>query len=131
MAKSVGADRLVDSGSTGNTPHDPARDMVVEAPSVRADDDGPGQALTNGDVDRSSRAWCQRHRHHLPTFAHHGQRTWPRSSPRASMSAPIASENVKPFRASSEMRACSAGEPRLAATKSSPTSLRSRPTAWN
>ena len=43
---------------------------------------------------------------------------WPRSRPRASMSAPIASEQRKPFRASSEMRACSAGEPRPAATKS-------------
>ena len=75
MAKSVRADRLVDPGSTGNAPHDPARNMAVEAPPVRADEDGPGQALTNGKVDRPSRAWCQRHRHHLATFAQHGQRT--------------------------------------------------------
>ena len=58
MAKSVRADRLVDPGSTGNAPHDPARNMAVEASPVRTDEDGPGQALTNGEVDRPSRAWC-------------------------------------------------------------------------
>ena len=60
MAKSMRAGRLVDPGSTGNTPHDPARNMTVEAPPVRADEDGPGQPLTNCQVDRPSCSWCQK-----------------------------------------------------------------------
>jgi hypothetical protein len=35
----------------------------------------------------------------------------PRSKPRCSISAPVASETRSLFRASSEIRACSAGEP--------------------
>jgi hypothetical protein len=37
---------------------------------------------------------------------------WPRSLPRASMSAPVASDTRSPFRASSEISACSAGGPK-------------------
>ena len=56
---------------------------------------------------------------------------WPRSTPSASMLAPVASETRKPFSASSEMRACSPGSPRPAATSSAPSSLRSSPVAWD
>ncbi len=50
----------------------------------------------------------------------------PRSRPRCSMSAPVASETRSPFRASS---ACSSAEPSPAATSSAPSSLRSSATA--
>src|SRR5215472_5770269 len=53
----------------------------------------------------------------------------PRSTPKASMLAPVASETRSPLRASSETSACSAGAPRPAATSSAPRSLRSRPIA--
>jgi hypothetical protein len=56
---------------------------------------------------------------------------WPRSIPSASMLAPVASETRKPFSASSEMGARSAGCPRPAATSSAPSSLRSSPVAWD
>jgi hypothetical protein len=49
----------------------------------------------------------------------------PRSRPRCSISAPVASETRSPLRVSSEMRACSAGGPSPAATRSAPSSLRS------
>jgi hypothetical protein len=45
---------------------------------------------------------------------------WPRSRPRCSMSAPVASETRSPLRASSEIRACSAAGPIPAATRSAP-----------
>jgi hypothetical protein len=53
----------------------------------------------------------------------------PRSRPRCSMSAPVASEIRSPFKASSEISACSVGGPSPAATSSAPSSLRSRATA--
>ncbi len=56
---------------------------------------------------------------------------WPRSRPSASMFAPVASETRSPLRASSEMRACSIAGPSPAATSRAPTSLRSRPMAWD
>jgi len=53
----------------------------------------------------------------------------PRSRPRCSMSAPVASETRSPFSASSEISACSHGGPSPAATSKAPSSLRSRATA--
>ena len=55
----------------------------------------------------------------------------PRSMPSASMSAFAASETRSPLRASREISACSAGGPSPAATRSAPSSLRSRPVAWD
>ena len=55
----------------------------------------------------------------------------PRSRPRCSMSAPVASDTRSPFKASSEISACSAGGPSPAATSSAPSSLRSSATAWD
>jgi hypothetical protein len=53
----------------------------------------------------------------------------PRSRPRCSMSAPVASDTRSPLSASSEMRACSTGGPSPAATRMAPSSLRSRAVA--
>ena len=49
----------------------------------------------------------------------------PRSGPRCSMSAPVASDTRTPFSASREISACSAGGPSPAATRRPPSSLRS------
>ncbi len=54
---------------------------------------------------------------------------WPRSVPKSWMSAPLAWETRRPFWASKEISACSAGEPSPAATSSAPSSLRSKPVA--
>jgi len=51
---------------------------------------------------------------------------WPRSILTASILAPVASETRSPFRASSEISACSAGDPSPAATSGAPSSFRSR-----
>jgi hypothetical protein len=50
---------------------------------------------------------------------------WPRSTPVASMLAPVASQARSPLSASSEMSACPAGRPSPAATGSAPSWLRS------
>ena len=53
----------------------------------------------------------------------------PRSTPRPSMLAPVASETRSPFRASREISACSAAAPSPAATRIAPSSFRSSPVA--
>jgi hypothetical protein len=53
----------------------------------------------------------------------------PRSTPRASMVAPVASETPSPLRASRQMSACPAGAPSPAAASSAPSSFRSSPVA--
>ena len=47
------------------------------------------------------------------------------------MSAPVASDTRRPFNATRDTSACSAGAPSPAATSRAPTSLRSRPVAWD
>ena len=74
VAKGVWPDWLVDPGSTGDAPYDPAGGMPVKAPSIGADEDGSRQALADGEVDSPGCAWRQRHRHNLASFAHHRQR---------------------------------------------------------
>ena len=54
---------------------------------------------------------------------------WPRSRPRCSISAPVASETRSTFSASSEISACSTGGPSPEATSRAPSLLRSRAVA--
>jgi hypothetical protein len=104
--------------------------MAVHPLATGAQEDGAGQPLADSQVDGSRRARRERHGYDLATLALDGERAVARSSPRASMSAPIASETRKPFSANSEMSACSTAAPSPAATSRAPTSLRSRPMAW-
>ena len=67
----------------------------------------------------------------LPPFRVTTSVRCPRSSPRASMSAVVASDTRSPLSASSEISACSAAGPRPAATSCAPSSLRSSPVAWD
>src|SRR5579875_673851 len=66
----------------------------------------------------------------LAALAQHRQGPMPPLEPRASMYSPIASETRSPFRASSEIRACSDAGPSPAATNRA-TSLWSSPMAWD
>jgi hypothetical protein len=47
------------------------------------------------------------------------------------MSVPVALDTRSPFKASSEISACSVGGPSPAATSRAPSSLRSSVTAWD
>ena len=82
---------------------------------------GPSQAVLGGQVDRSGSAGCDRDG---DNFALTGDRQvrCPRSRPRCSMSAPVASDTRRPFSASSEISACSGGGPSPAATSMAPRS---------
>jgi hypothetical protein len=93
--------------------------------------DGARNAFAYGQVERPGRARGEGHGDHLAPFA----------QDRAGAMAAFKAERLdvgtyglgdrSPFRAGREMRACSTDAPRPAATSKAPTSLRSRPTAWD
>jgi hypothetical protein len=88
--------------------------------SVRGQEHRPARALADGQVDRPGGARRQRDRDDLAALRVMVSVRCPRSRPRCSMSAPAASETRSPFRASSEISACSVGGPSPAATSNAP-----------
>jgi len=119
----VWPDGLGDSGTAGHPAHDPRGAVPVQLPSIGCEEDRPIQPLTDGQVDRPSRPRRERDGDDLAALALPPR--CPRSMPRASMLAPVASETRSPLSASSEISACSPGEPSPAATSRAPSSLRS------
>ena len=91
----------------------------------------PVGALAGGQVDRRAVRGASGMVTTLPPLRVMVRVRWPRSRPSCSMSAPAASDTRRPFRASSEISACSGGGPSPAATSSAPSSGRSRATAWD
>ena len=120
-------DRLADPGSAGGPPDDPRRTVAVQPPAVRSQEDRPIAALADGQVDRPGGARRSGMMTTLPPLRLITRVRCPCSTPSRSMFAPVASETRSPFRASSEISACSAGRPSPAATSSAPSSLRSSP----
>jgi hypothetical protein len=57
VPRSVRPDRLVEPSPAGDASHDPPSSVAVEAPTVLADKDRPGEPLTNGEVDRPGSTW--------------------------------------------------------------------------
>src|SRR6266545_2583212 len=122
-------DALGDPGAAGCLADDPGSTMAVQPAAISSQEDRPLAPFADGQVDRPGGAWRERDGDDLAALAGDHQGSVPRSTPRASMSAPVASETRSPFRASREIRACSAGGPSPAATSSAPSSLRSKATA--
>lgn len=116
VAQRVRLDRLGDPGPAAHPPDDPPGIVPVQPAPIGGQEDRPAGALTN---DRSPRR-CAARAGRVTTFPPFRVTTsvrWPRSMPRTSISAPVASETRSPFRASSEISACSAGGPSPAATR--------------
>jgi hypothetical protein len=65
----TGADRLVDSGSAGESAYDPPGGVSVEALPVEAKEDRTLNPLADGQVDGSRRARRQRNDNDLAAFA--------------------------------------------------------------
>jgi hypothetical protein len=124
-------DRIGDPGASGEAAHDPPSGVPVKTPPVAIEKDRTLRALADGQIDRPGGVRRQRYGDDLAALRRMVRVRWPRSRPSASMSAPNASETRSPLIANSDTSACSAGPPRPAATSSAPTSVRSRPTAWD
>jgi hypothetical protein len=73
MPQCVGSDRLVDPGSAGDPPHDPAGTVPVQAPAIGGKEDRPFGTLADGQIDRPRGARCQRDGDDLAAFAGHHQ----------------------------------------------------------
>ena len=129
VPQGVRADLLADPGAAGDPAHYPGGAMAVEAPAVGGEEQRPAGALADRQVDGAGGARCERDGDDLPPLRVITRVRCPRSRPRCSMSAPVASETRSPLRASRDISACSAGGPSPAATSRAPTSLRSRAVA--
>jgi hypothetical protein len=130
MPQRVRRDGLADPGAAGDRADDPPGAVPVQPPAVRGQEHRPAGAFADGQVDRPGRPWrVSGMVTTLPPLRVIVSVRCPRSRPRCSISAPVASETRSPFNASSESSACSAGGPSPAATSSAPSSLRSSATA--
>ena len=67
-------DRLADPGPASGPSDDPGGTVPVEPAAIRSQEDRPLGALADGQVDRPSRARCQREGDDLAALAGHGQR---------------------------------------------------------
>ena len=129
MPQRVRPDGLGDPGAAGDPADDPPGAVPIQPPPVRARNTGPSvRSPIARSIARAVRG-ASGMVTTLPPLRVMVSVRWPRSTPRCSMSAPVASDTRRPFRASSEISACSAGGPSPAATSSAPSSLRSRPVA--
>jgi hypothetical protein len=94
----VRSDALGNASLAGDATHDPARGVAVETFAVCADKDRPLAAFPDDEVDGAGGAGREGDSDDLAALAQDGQGAWPRSRPRAAMSAPVASETRSPFR---------------------------------
>ena len=131
VAERVGSDLLGQAGPAGYLADDSPGAVPVEPLAGGGGEDGSFAPFADCQVDCAGGPRRERDDGAPASFRTMAKVRWPRSVPRASMSAAVASETRSPFRASSEIRACSAGVPSPAATRSAPTSLRSSPVAWD
>ena len=129
VPKRVGADVFADVGAAGDLADDPPGAVPVQPPPVIGEEDGAIAAFPGGQVDRPGGARRQRDGDDLAALTGDRQVRCPRSRPRCSMSAPVASETRSPFSASREISACSSGGPSPAPTSRAPSSLRSKAVA--
>ncbi len=125
----VRPDRLDDPSAAGHPAGNPGGAMAVQPLSVWGEEDGPStrspMARSIARAVRGANGMVTT----LPPLRVVTSVRCPRSTPRASMVAPVASDTRSPFSASKEISACSPGGPSPAATSSAPSSLRSSPVA--
>jgi hypothetical protein len=105
VTERVWPDALGDPGPSGDAAHDPPGGVTVDPCTVGADEDRAVAAFTDCQVDGPGGAGRQGDGDDLAAFAQDRERAVPRSSPRSSMSAPMASETRSPLRASRLIRA--------------------------
>jgi hypothetical protein len=103
--------------------------LPVETFAVVAEEDRPLDPFADGQVDSSGGARRERDGDDLAALAQHDEGAVAAFDAEGFDVAPSASETRRPLIASREMSAWSRAEASSAATRSAPTSLRSRPVA--
>jgi len=131
VPEGVRPDRLVDPGLSGETTDDAPGGVAVQPLPVGAEEDRSFDPFAGAQVDGSGHPRSERDGDDLAALAVDREGSMAAFDASASMSAPSASETRSPLIASSDTSACSIAEASPAATSSAPTSLRSRPVAWD
>ena len=126
VTQRVRSDPLADPGTASDTAHDPPSSMPIDPFTVGVEEDRTFHTFADSQVDCPGDAGASGIVTNLPPLRNTVRVRWPRSSPRASMLAPIASDTRNPFNASSETNAWSRGDDRPAVTRIEPNSLRSK-----
>ncbi|HKD87489.1 MAG TPA: hypothetical protein VKB62_03060 [Streptosporangiaceae bacterium] len=131
VSQRVRPDALDDPGPAGRPADDPRCAVPVQPAAVCGQEDWPVCASpTARSMARAVRG-ASGIVTTLPPLRVTTMTRCPRSIPRFWMSAPVASDTHRPLSASRDTNACSAADPRPAATSSAPSSLRSSPVAWD
>jgi len=110
----VRTDRLGDTGAAGHPADDPPSAVPVQPTAIRRQEDRSLAAPTARSIARAVRG-ASGTVTTLPPLRVTTKVRCPRSTPKASMSAPVASDTRSPFNASSEISACSPAVPSPAA----------------
>ena len=131
MSQRVRADLLGQPGAAGDPADDPPGSVPVQPLPGRGGEDRSFAAVADGQVDRPRGARRERDDGFLAALAGDRQGAVPALGRQGIEFALVASDTRSPLRASRETRACSAAVPSPAATRRAPTSLRSRPVAWD
>jgi len=93
----VRADRFGDPGAARHLADDPHGAVPVQAAPVSGEEDGAVAAFAGGQVDCPGGARRERDGDNLAALRVIVSVRWPRSRPRCSMSAPVASETRSPY----------------------------------
>jgi hypothetical protein len=131
VAQRVGRDALGDPGGASDTANGAGGTVAVERLAGDGDEDQALAPLAHGQVHGPRLPGRQRDADHLAALSAHEQRPVAALDPQVLDRGAERLGGTKPFRASSETKACSWGPPRPATTSIAPSSLRSRPTAWD
>jgi hypothetical protein len=126
VPQGVRPDVLGDPGAARDPADDAPGAVPVESAAFGGEEDRSVAAFPDSEVDRAGGPRGERDGDDLAALTGDGQRAVAAFQAVASISAPVASDTRSPFSASSEISACSAADPRPAATGRAPTSLRSR-----
>ena len=107
VTQSMGAHSLGDPRPAGDTAHDPAGRVAIDPLPVGSHEDRPVAAFADRQIDGPSPSvrGASGMVTTLPPLRRMVSVRWPRSSPRSSMSAPMASETHSPLRASRLIKA--------------------------
>lgn len=119
------------SGAAGEAPDDPSGAVAVQPAPIGRQEDGSFGALADGQVDRPGGARCQRDGDHLAALVGDHQGAVAALDTQGLNAGAGGFGDPQPVQREQRDQRVLAGGPRPEATSSAPSSLRSRPTAWD
>jgi hypothetical protein len=131
MPEGMRCDRLGDPGSPGYPVNDPRRGVAVEAAAVGWHEYGSLAAFPDGQVDGAGGARGEGNGDGLAAFTHDGEGAMPAFETEGFDVGAAGFGDPQPVEGQQRDQGVVGGPAQPAATSKAPTSLRSRPTAWD